>query len=144
MKKKHAGDLGNLIAGPKGIAVYKKTVNMCLRKAGGRAVIIHAGEDDLKSQPSGNSGAYIGCGVIGYVKPEKPAQEKAKPAGVEKKLKKPEEAKKKPAKPKTAKPEETKKKQPAKPKTAKPEETKKQPAKPKTAKPEETKKKTTS
>ena len=68
-EEKHAGDLGNLIAGPKGVATYKKIVNMCLRKAGGRSIIIHAGEDDLKSQPSGNSGSYIGCGVVGYVKP---------------------------------------------------------------------------
>ncbi len=66
-KEKHMGDLGNLIAGKDGKAVYEKTLNMCMYKLGGRSVIIHANEDDLKSQPSGNAGPYIGCGVIGYV-----------------------------------------------------------------------------
>ena len=66
-KHKHIGDLGNLTAGKDGTAVYKKTLSMCMYKLGGRSVIIHANEDDLKSQPSGNAGPYIGCGVIGYV-----------------------------------------------------------------------------
>ena len=66
-KERHMGDLGNLTAGEDGTAVYEKTVKMCMRKLGGRSVIIHAQEDDLKSQPSGNAGPYIGCGVIGYV-----------------------------------------------------------------------------
>ena len=65
---RHLGDLGNLKSNKAGKAVYAKTVDMCMYKAGGRAVIIHAGEDDLKSQPSGNAGPYIGCGVIGYTK----------------------------------------------------------------------------
>ena len=66
-EERHMGDLGNLVAGEDGTAIYKKTVNMCMRKLGGRSVIIHAQEDDLKSQPSGNAGSYIGCGIIGYV-----------------------------------------------------------------------------
>jgi Cu-Zn family superoxide dismutase len=29
-----------------------------------RAIIVHSGTDDYKSQPSGNAGSRIGCGII--------------------------------------------------------------------------------
>ena len=64
-KEKHLGDLGNLKANKDGLAFYQKTMKICVKKLLGRSVIVHAGADDLKSQPSGNSGVYIGCGVIG-------------------------------------------------------------------------------
>lgn len=72
-KERHAGDLGNLTADGNGNAHYELVVdNITLgsRKNPiiGRAVIIHAGEDDLKSQPTGNAGARIGCGIIGIAK----------------------------------------------------------------------------
>ena len=35
-----------------------------MREAGLRALVIHAGQDDYKSQPSGDAGDRIACGVI--------------------------------------------------------------------------------
>jgi len=32
-------------------------------------VIVHENEDDLKSQPVGNAGGRLACGVIGVAKP---------------------------------------------------------------------------
>lgn len=65
----HAGDLGNLKADDKGHAHLEGTVMHATLGSGdtsivGRSVIIHAKPDDLKSDPSGNSGARIGGGVI--------------------------------------------------------------------------------
>ena len=73
-KEKHLGDLGNLKSNKKGIAFYQETMEMRVKKLSGRSIVVHAGTDDLKSQPSGNSGAYIGCGVIGRI----PSAEKTK------------------------------------------------------------------
>lgn len=70
----HAGDLGNLEAGADGVAHYELSVsnisiNGSLNPILGRGVVIHAGSDDLVSQPTGNAGARIGFGVIGVAKP---------------------------------------------------------------------------
>jgi len=68
----HAGDLGNVVADEQGNAFYNE-INYHIALSGphsilGRSVIIHQDEDDLRSQPTGNSGNRIGCGVIGISK----------------------------------------------------------------------------
>ncbi|MBI4374845.1 MAG: superoxide dismutase family protein [Elusimicrobia bacterium] len=68
VKKAHAGDLGNIKAGPDGraavsIVIPKLALSNGKFAVAGRAVILHEKEDDF-SQPSGNAGGRIGCGVI--------------------------------------------------------------------------------
>jgi Cu-Zn family superoxide dismutase len=65
----HAGDLGNLVADEKGHATLDRVfagLSVSGEKDGviGHSVVIHAGEDDLKSDPAGNSGARIAAGPI--------------------------------------------------------------------------------
>lgn len=72
--KRHTGDLGNLDAGAGGSATVAQTDKM-LRFEGsdnvvGRAVIVHAKADDLKTQPTGDAGGRLACGVIGVAKAE--------------------------------------------------------------------------
>jgi superoxide dismutase, Cu-Zn family len=66
--KHHLGDLGNVVAGEDGTANYSgvaKNVNLTgANNIDGRVLVVHQGEDDLVSQPSGKSGEQIGCGVI--------------------------------------------------------------------------------
>lgn len=71
-KNVHAGDLGNVIADENGDAKYDE-INYNIALCGphsilGRSVIVHADPDDLHTQPTGNSGNRIGCGVIGISK----------------------------------------------------------------------------
>lgn len=68
----HVGDMGNITANEKGKAHYDQ-INKDIKLGGqtsiiGRSVVIHEGADDCTTQPSGNSGAKIGCGVIGIGK----------------------------------------------------------------------------
>lgn len=65
---RHAGDLGNIEVGPDGRAVGTR-VDSVLAFTGptsmiGKAVMVHAGRDDLESQPSGAAGDRVACGVI--------------------------------------------------------------------------------
>jgi len=67
--KRHPGDMGNLSADDKGVAKLEVTLAGTTLTGEknpivGRAVIIHAKPDDF-SQPVGNAGDRIGCGVIG-------------------------------------------------------------------------------
>lgn len=65
MPNRHEGDLGNIQADQSGNANLELTDNAIqFDSLAGHAVIIHAGRDDLKSQPSGDSGSRVGCGVI--------------------------------------------------------------------------------
>jgi len=71
--KRHVGDLGNIMADASGKAVINmKDSVITLTGANsiiGRSIIVHAGADDLKSQPTGNAGARAACGVIGLANP---------------------------------------------------------------------------
>ena len=68
----HAGDIANLNVKPNGMTdvvfiaqhVTLQEAPNSLLKPGGTSLVIHAGPDDFKTDPSGNSGARIACGVI--------------------------------------------------------------------------------
>ncbi|MBX3019768.1 MAG: superoxide dismutase family protein [Bdellovibrionaceae bacterium] len=63
--ERHLGDFGNIQTDAKGVAKGEIQVpTFSLEAAKGLAVIVHAKADDLKSQPTGNSGDRIGCGVL--------------------------------------------------------------------------------
>lgn len=69
----HAGDLpnitvaadgrGTLNAVARGVTLEGSGANS-LRKSGGTSLMVHATADDYRTDPSGNSGARIACGVI--------------------------------------------------------------------------------
>ena len=63
-EERHLGDLGNLSSDAQGQALYSAVLKGHFKKFLGRSVVIHAQPDDLKSQPTGNSGDRIACGVI--------------------------------------------------------------------------------
>ena len=68
----HNGDLPNLEVGPDGKATTSLLdTNVTLSdgpnslfQAGGTSIVIHADPDDYKTDPAGNSGPRIACGVI--------------------------------------------------------------------------------
>jgi Cu-Zn family superoxide dismutase len=66
----HAGDIDNISADPSGVAhVDAIVVGTVLGGSGstnilGRALVVHAAPDDYRTQPSGNSGTRIACGVV--------------------------------------------------------------------------------
>lgn len=69
----HSGDIGNLMLDASGHATKSlitdrwSIADNATNKIIGLGVIVHGGTDDYKTQPTGNSGPRIGCGVI--VKP---------------------------------------------------------------------------
>jgi len=70
----HAGDTDNIVADAKGVARINAHVSGVTLGGGaandiaGRAVIVHAAADDYTSQPTGNAGARVACGVIKVVR----------------------------------------------------------------------------
>ena len=70
----HAGDSDNIVADANGVARINTHVSGVSLGGGaandiaGRAVIVHAAADDYTSQPTGNAGARVACGVITVVK----------------------------------------------------------------------------
>ena len=67
--ERHAGDLPNLSSDGEGVAVYSFTTELLTVAPGptsvvNRAIVIHESPDDYRSQPAGNSGKRIACGVI--------------------------------------------------------------------------------
>ncbi|MEX1012394.1 MAG: superoxide dismutase family protein [Waddliaceae bacterium] len=67
-QKRHVGDLGNIFADEAGRAYYERVdhVISLTGKHGiiGKAVIIHEKADDCKSEPTGDAGGRLACGVI--------------------------------------------------------------------------------
>ena len=68
----HAGDMTNFTVNGKGkasVTILNKDVNLgndshSLFSNGGTALVIHAKTDDMKTDPAGNAGDRIACGVI--------------------------------------------------------------------------------
>ena len=70
-QERHVGDLGNIEAGEDGRATLELE-DTVISFSGpnsiiGRSVVVHADEDDLTSQPTGDAGGRLACGVIGVV-----------------------------------------------------------------------------
>ena len=68
----HAGDLPNLVVGADGRGALRLTTPRVtlgdeagsLLDVDGSAVVVHAGPDDQRTDPAGNSGARVACGVV--------------------------------------------------------------------------------
>jgi Cu-Zn family superoxide dismutase len=65
----HAGDFGNVTANANGevhaqFVTKSVTLSAGAASAVGHAVILHANPDDLVTQPTGNAGGRIACGIV--------------------------------------------------------------------------------
>ncbi|MEO8365501.1 MAG: superoxide dismutase family protein [Pseudoxanthomonas sp.] len=66
----HAGDMDNVVANAEGVVSLDVHVSGVTLGGGasndiaGRALVVHAAPDDYTSQPAGNAGARVACGVI--------------------------------------------------------------------------------
>jgi len=71
--ERHVGDMGNVEADASGKAKleyvdHQISLTNDEQSVIGRSVVVHMKRDDLKSQPAGDSGARVACGVIGRAK----------------------------------------------------------------------------
>jgi Cu-Zn family superoxide dismutase len=66
----HGGDMDNIVANAEGVAkvdVHASGVTLgggAVNDVAGKAVIVHAAADDYRTQPTGNAGGRVACGVI--------------------------------------------------------------------------------
>jgi Cu-Zn family superoxide dismutase len=66
----HVGDMVNVKSNAEGVGQVDTTANAATIGSGeptdvmGKAIVVHESPDDYKTQPSGNSGKRIACGVI--------------------------------------------------------------------------------
>lgn len=72
--ERHMGDMGNLEVNEGGSATIDYVDSMIELNGSnsimGRGVVVHGGEDDFESQPSGDAGPRVGCGVVGVANTE--------------------------------------------------------------------------
>ena len=61
---RHAGDLPPLLGRNGKAYLAVKTDRFSIKEICGKTVVIHSYPDDFKSQPAGNAGRRIACGVI--------------------------------------------------------------------------------
>ena len=61
---KHAGDLPPLLSCRGNVYLSVKTDRFTANEIIGRTVVIHSDPDDFNTQPAGNAGKKIACGVI--------------------------------------------------------------------------------
>jgi len=76
-KDRHVGDLGNVLADAHGVAKFSFTDDRITLDGEcnivGRAIVVHAGEDDYglgghdDSKTTGHAGGRVGCGIIGLL-----------------------------------------------------------------------------
>lgn len=73
----HAGDMPNIAVAGDGTGTLRythpaATLDTSPNSVLGKAVVVHAGPDDYRTDPAGNSGARVLCGVIEAARPTTP------------------------------------------------------------------------